>query len=107
MSIANANIPHMAIENPIGVMSNRYRKPDQIVRPFMFGHEYKKDVCLWLKDLPLLKPTNLVPPPYKKLDFWSTKRKVNDACLKSKTFPGIAKAMAEQWGDYLISKYNL
>lgn len=92
------NIDKTAIENPIGVMSSRYRKPDQIIRPFMFGHEYNKDVCLWLRGLPKLQPTDLHPGPYKKLDFWSTKRNPNGVSLKSKTFPGIATAMAEQWG---------
>lgn len=98
MKMVNAPIEKVAIENPIGVMSSRYRKPDQIVRPFMFGHEYKKDVCLWLRGLSKLTPTEMHPGPYKKLDFWSTKRNPEGVSLKSKTFPGIARAMAEQWG---------
>lgn len=97
MTLINAPISMIAVENPIGVMSSRYRKPNQIIRPFMFGHEYNKDVCLWLKGLPLLMPTNIISPPYKKLDFWSTKRNPLGYSLKSKTFPGIAEAMAEQW----------
>jgi hypothetical protein len=98
MAMVKAPIEKIAIENPIGVMSSRYRKPDQVLRPFMFGHGYNKDICIWLKNLPKLMPTNFHPGPYKKLDFWSTKRNVNGVSLKSKTFPGVAKAMAEQWG---------
>jgi hypothetical protein len=90
--------PRVAVENPIGHLNSAYRKPDQIVRPWMFGHEYKKDVCLWLKGLPKLEPTNIVPPPYKKLDFWSSNRNPNGYSRKSVTFLGIAEAMADQWG---------
>lgn len=88
----------VAIENPIGYLNSKLRKPEQIIRPWMFGHEYKKDVCLWLKNLPLLQPTNIIEGPYKKLDFWSNKRNPNGYSLKSITFQGIAEAMAEQWG---------
>ncbi len=98
MKLINANINKIAIENPIGVMSSRYRKPDQILRPFMFGHEYNKDICLWLKNLPNLVPTNHIEPPYKTLDFWSNKRNPNGRSLKSITFKGVAEAMADQWG---------
>ena len=88
----------VCVENPIGYLNSVFRKPDQILRPWMFGHEYKKDVCIWTKNLPKLVPTNIVPPPYKKLDFWSTNRNPNGYSRKSITFEGIAKAMAEQWG---------
>jgi hypothetical protein len=98
MEFINANIPRVAIENPIGCMSTRYRKPDQIIRPFMFGHPYNKDVCLWLKNLPKLVPTNIIPGPYKHLDFWSTERHKDGRDVKAITFHGIAEAMAEQWG---------
>lgn len=100
MALYNAPIKKVAVENPIGYINQKgvFRKPDQIIRPWMFGHEYKKDVCLWMRGLPLLKPTKVVKPPYKKLDFWSTNRNPNGVSLKSKTFPGIAKAMASQWG---------
>ena len=99
MSIYNSNSKKVAVENPIGYMNqkNIFRKPDQIIRPWMFGHGYRKDVCLWLRGLPVLLPTKIVSGR-KKLDFWSTKRNLNGVSLKSKTFPGIAKAMAEQWG---------
>jgi len=101
MQLWNAPIHSIAIENPIGYLNSAFRKPDQIARPWMFGHEYKKDVCLWLKNLPKLQPTNYVPPPYKKLDFWSNKRNPDGRSLKSKTFQGIADAMAEQWSNIL------
>ena len=97
MEFANAPIKRIAIENPIGCMSTKFRKPNQIIRPFMFGHEYNKDVCLWLKNLPNLEPTKIIDPPYKKLDFWSNKRNPNGRSLKSITFQGIADAMAAQW----------
>ena len=60
MALINSNIPHYAIENPIGIMSSKYRKPDQIIQPWEYGHAVTKSTCLWLKDLPLLKPTNIV-----------------------------------------------
>lgn len=94
----NANVEKIAIENPIGYLNSKLRKPDQIVRPWWFGEPYNKDVCLWLKNLPKLEKTNPVNGPYKKLDFWSSKRNPNGYSLKSITFNGIAEAMAEQWG---------
>lgn len=95
----DAPIPRIAIENPIGFLNSAWRKPDQIVRPWMHGHPYNKDVCLWLKGLPLLIPTAVVPGPYKKLDFWSSARNVDGYSKKSVTFQGIADAMADQWGS--------
>jgi hypothetical protein len=97
ITLWNAPIEKICIENPIGYL-NSWRKP-QTVRPWWFGHEYNKDICLWLKGLPNLVATNKIPPPYKKLDFWSSKRNPNGYSLKSITFSGIAAAMAEQWGD--------
>jgi hypothetical protein len=99
MELINAPIKKIAIENPIGCMSTLYRKPDQIIRPFMFGHPYNKDICLWLKGLPKLIPTNVIPGPYKHLDFWSTERHKDGRDVKAITFQGIAEAMAEQWGN--------
>lgn len=101
MKLYNAPIEHVAVENPIGYVNSAFRKPDQIVRPWMHGHPYKKDVCLWLKNLPVLTPTNIVDGR-KKLDFWSDKRNPGGVSLKSKTFPGIAAAMADQWSEYLL-----
>jgi len=98
MKFINSGIQKICVENPVGFINSHFRKPDQIIYPYMFGHEYRKDVCLWLKGLPKLKPTKFIKPPYKKLDFWSTKRNLNGRSLKSITFQGIADAMAEQWG---------
>ena len=98
MKFVNAPIDKICIENPIGYMSTFYRKPDQIIHPYMFGHEFRKDTCLWLKNLPKLIPTLFIPPPYKKKDYWSTERNKNGKSLKSITYQGIANAMAEQWG---------
>ena len=98
MKLVNANIPKIAIENPVGVMSTRYRKPDQIIQPYMFGHAYRKATCLWLKNLPNLIPSSMVEGPYKFFNPWSSKRNPDGRSLKSITFQGIADAMADQWG---------
>jgi hypothetical protein len=98
MRLINANINKIAVENPIGCMSSKYRKPDQIIHPYMFGHDVRKDTCLWLKNLPKLMPTNLLSGKYRKIDYWSNKRNPNGRSLKSITFHGVAYAMAEQWG---------
>lgn len=95
MSLAKADIPRIAIENPISIMSTLWRKPDQIIQPWMFGHGETKATCLWLKNLPPLKPTNIVEGREQRIhkmgpspDRWKE---------RSKTFPGIAEAMAAQW----------
>ena len=103
--LMDAPIPKIAIENPISVISSRIRKPDQIIQPWWFGHDASKKTCLWLKNLPMLKPTNKLPgdektrrgnqtssgqnklPPSK--DRWK---------IRSETYQGIADAMAAQWG---------
>ena len=106
MSFVCCNAKKIAIENPIGVMSNVYRKPDQIIQPFEYGHPYTKQTCLWLKGLPNLKPTNILEKPK---DGWVNQcftpdgryggfKRFNGSKERSKTFEGIAKAMAEQWG---------
>lgn len=108
MAFANANCPRIAIENPVGIMSSTWRKPNQIINPYEFGDPYEKKTCLWLKGLPELKPTNIVEaPPRKHFDSgksmptWYAEcwhlPKEERAKLRSKTFPGIAKAIAEQW----------
>jgi len=95
---------YVAIENHIGIMSTRWRKPDQIIQPWMFGHMEKKATCLWLKGLPLLKETNNVKQEMEKLPKNIQERihylppGPDRSKLRSKTFPGIAKAMAEQLG---------
>lgn len=86
----------VAIENPIGIMSREYRKPDQIIHPWMFGHGETKATCLWLKGLPKLTPTNIVEGREQRI--WKMPPGPERAKERSKTFPGIAKAMAEQWG---------
>jgi len=103
MMLAKSDIPRIAIENPICIMSRLWRKPDQIIQPWMFGHMEQKATCLWLKNLPVLYPTNDVKAQMMELpknkrerlhylppsdDRWK---------LRSETFQGIADAMAEQW----------
>lgn len=90
------DIPKVAIENPIGVMSTLYRKPNQIIQPWQFGHGETKATCLWIKGLPKLKPTYIVEGREQRI--WKMAPSADRAKNRSKTFPGIAKAMAEQWG---------
>ena len=106
MKFVNAECKKIAIENPIGRMSTYYRKPDQIIQPFEFGHPYTKQTCLWLKGLPKLLPTDILIKPetgWVNQSFTPDGRyggfkSFNGSKQRSKTFPGIAKAMAEQWG---------
>ena len=109
MAFANADCDKIAIENPVGIMSSEWRKPNQIINPWQFGDAFEKKTCLWLKGLPELKPTNIVEIPQRKrfdsgktMPSWYAEAwrlpKEERAKLRSKTFPGIAKAMAEQWG---------
>jgi hypothetical protein len=111
--LLNAPVPFIALENPIGCISSKIRKPDQIIQPWQFGDDASKATCLWLKGLPPLNPTNVLlggkfarranqtpsgqnnlgPSP----DRWKE---------RSKTYPGIADAMANQWGDYLLKKIS-
>lgn len=109
--LMDANIPHIAIENPVGCISTRIRKPDQIIQPYQFGEDASKKTCFWLKNLPVLKPTEYVEPRIvngKKR--WSNQTDSNQNRLppsptrwmdRSRTYPGIAKAMASQWVEYL------
>ena len=112
MAFANADCPRIAIENPIGYMSTHYRKPDQIIQPYQFGHPVSKSTCLWLKGLPKLKPTKIVRPERLPGGYSGSAYYVRDengkilpwndprtAKERSKTYEGIAKAMAEQWGN--------
>lgn len=96
-SLMNADIPKIAIENPVSIISSKIRKPDQYIQPWQFGHGETKKTCLWLKNLPKLVPTNIVDgreqrihnlPPSR--DRWK---------IRSKTYTGIAEAMADQWGN--------
>jgi hypothetical protein len=96
MIFADWKCPKKAIENPIGIMSRIYRKPDQIIQPWQFGHGETKATCLWLYGLPLLKPTNIVAGREARIHRMPPGPKRSE--LRSKTYPGIAKAMADQWG---------
>lgn len=89
----NAPIERICIENPIGILSTQLRKPDQIVHPYMFGDNFKKGTCLWLKNLPLLKATDMRYPM-----FSYAHTQVRNSIDRSRTFPSIARAMASQWG---------
>lgn len=111
--LMDSNIEHIAIENPISVISSKIRKPDQVIQPWWFGESQKKATCLWLKNLPLLVPTNKLtpPPPGSPEDKeWSAIHRCppgeDRAKIRSKTFPGIAKAIAQQYGDYLKKIYD-
>lgn len=113
MRFVNADCNRIAIENPVGYMSTAYRKPDQIIQPYQYGHHARKSTCLWLKGLPKLKPTQIVDPgeiveggfsvgasAYYATDDNGKILRWNDPLTKkirSKTFSGIAQAMAEQW----------
>lgn len=91
-----APIHRIAVENPVSVISSRIRKPDQIIQPWMFGHGELKATCLWLKNLSLLEPTNIVPGRTARIHRMGSGP--NRSKKRSITFPGIAEAMAEQWG---------
>ena len=95
MQFANADCKKIAIENPVGIMSTRYRKPDQIIQPWQFGHGETKATFLWLKGLPKLKPTDIVTGREQRV--WKMPPGPERAKIRSKTYPGIARAMAEQW----------
>lgn len=97
MDLYNCDIPKVSVENPIGVMSTRFRKPDQVLQPWMFGHGETKATCLWLRGLPKLKPTNIVEGREQRLHLLPKTK--DRAKLRSKTFSGIAAAMATQWGN--------
>ena len=110
IKLLEAPIERIAVENPIGIVSTRYKKPNQIVHPWMFGDQAAKATCLWLKNLPLLEPTNIVGKGErvllssgKSLPKWysdaltQSKSAAERRTMRSKTFEGMAKAMAEQW----------
>lgn len=115
--LMNANIERIAIENPVSVISSKIKKPSQVIQPWQFGHEAQKTTCLWLKNLPLLKPTSIVgkgefyiTPSGKKMPAWMSDTNYENGKkipwnsddlkkIRSKTFQGIADAMADQWGN--------
>src|SRR5574340_405139 len=96
MALAEAPIPKICIENPVGIMSTVYRKPDQIIQPWQFGHGEVKATCLWLKGLPLLQPTNIVEGRVERVHHEPPSE--NRWKNRSRTYRGIADAMASQWG---------
>lgn len=113
MQCVFANADRVAVENPVGIISSAYRKPDQIIEPYQFGDMARKKTCLWLKNLETLQPTNMVDPGEildggysvgahadgrNEKGKWLRFSDPELSKLRSKTFPGIAKAMAEQWG---------
>lgn len=108
LQLANCKIPKKCIENPIGIMSRIYKKPSQIINPFQFGHSFNKKTCLWLKNLPLLLPTNIVEQDEvitfasgKKMSKWWIETghlpPIERTKARNRTFTGIAEAMANQW----------
>ena len=113
LALANAAIDTIAVENPVGVMTKHFRKPDQIVQPYMFGDSASKTTCLWLKNLPPLKETNVVDcgemvkfSSGKSMPKWysdalKAKTPEERRKIRSKTFPGFAKAIAEQWSKVI------
>lgn len=94
--IMSVDIEHVAIENPVGAISTAIRKPDQVIQPWMFGHGETKATCLWLKSLPKLTPTNIVEGREQRV--WKEPNEIGRWRKRSRTFEGIALAMAEQWG---------
>ncbi len=103
--LTDAPVSRIAIENPVSVISSRIRKPDQIIQPWWFGHDASKKTCLWLKNLPLLQPTDMLPGDTKTRRANQTASGQNKLPpsadrwkIRSATFPGIAAAMATQWG---------
>ena len=104
--LMDAPVPRIAIENPISVISSRIRKPDQIIQPWQFGHDASKATCLWLQGLPLLQPVNQLPGDHKTRRANQTPSGQNKLGpspdrwkLRSRTYDGIANAMAQQWGS--------
>lgn len=108
--LMNANVPHIALENPVGAISTRIRKPDCVVHPWQYGHPESKTTCLWLKNLPALNPTNVLQKP--ESGRWENQTPSGQNKLapskdrwkeRSKTYKGIAQAMAEQWSAFVLS----
>lgn len=96
LQFVNAECDKICVENPIGIMSTIFRKPNQIIQPWQFGHGEVKATCLWLKGLPELKPTDVVSGREQRI--WKLPPTPDRSRIRSKTYPGVAKAMAEQWG---------
>jgi len=99
MDLYNCGIPRIAVENPVGIMSTRFRKPNQVLQPWMFGHGETKATCLWLKGLPKLVATDIVEGREQRIHELAPSK--DRAKLRSKTYSGIANQMAIQWSNYL------
>jgi hypothetical protein len=117
ITLLKAPIRFIAVENPVGIVSTKYKKPNQTIHPWMFGDEASKATCLWLKNLPTLLPTKIVGkgervylssgkslPKWYNDAFVNAKSAEERRSLRSKSFPGISKAMAQQWGDFIKNK---
>lgn len=100
LALANAPVSRKVMENPISIMSTIWRKPDQIIQPWMFGHGETKAICLWLKNLPPLRPTNIVSGREQRV--WRMSPSPNRGKDRSRFYEGIAMAMAEQYTDYIL-----
>ena len=103
-ALLNAPIPRIALENPISIISSRIRKPDQIIQPWQFGHGEVKATCLWLKNLPKLVPTKVVEGRHPAC--WLASPGPDRWKIRSRTYEGIAQAMAEQWGGVDLVQRN-
>jgi hypothetical protein len=112
--LMTAPIRRIAVENPIGCLSSRIRKPDQIIQPFQFGDDASKSTCLWLKNLPILRPTTRIKGRLVNgKERWSNQTDSGQNVLgpseyrameRSRTYPGIASAMAEQWSQLMYAE---
>jgi hypothetical protein len=100
MDVVDNGLEYMCVENPIGIMSTQFRKPDQIIQPWMFGHGETKSTCLWLRGFPPLIPTNIVDGREARIHKMPPSPERSK--LRSKTYQGIACAMADQWSPYLL-----
>lgn len=101
-ALLDAPIPHIALENPVSIISSRIRKPDQIIQPWQFGHGETKATCLWLKNLPPLEPTQIVDGRERRIH--KMPPGPNRWKERSRTYQGIADAMAAQWGGFLVER---
>lgn len=99
--LLDAPVPHIALENPVSIISSKIRKPNQVIQPWQFGHGETKATCLWLQGLPELRPTRVVKG--RKMRVWLLPPSENRWKERSRTYRGIARAMAKQWGEYVES----
>lgn len=106
LRLAKCDIPRIAIENPVGVMSRLWRRPDQIIQPWQFGHAEIKTTCLWLKNLPALRSTNIIRTE-RAQKCWKMPPSERRGLERARTYRGIAEAMAGQWSDPIIAQMNL